>query len=211
MNAGLTSERVYEGLRQRILDREFRPGDRLDPSALAEVLNSSVTPVRDALHNLTGAGLVETRTSEGFHLPHIDEPGLQDLYAWNAEILSLALRSRRAADEPAGCRSKLDDLLAAAGGDAAAASAELFARIAERSSNIEHHRAVRSANDRLHAARLAESRVLAGIEEELADLCEAAGEGAAAKLRKLITAYHRRRRRAAAEIVRSLYRDEVRP
>src|SRR3546814_1756012 len=26
MNAGLTSERVYEGLRQRILDREFRPG-----------------------------------------------------------------------------------------------------------------------------------------------------------------------------------------
>src|SRR3546814_6150334 len=86
MNAGLTSERVYEGLRQRILDREFRPGDRLDPSALAEVLNSSVTPVRDALHNLTGAGLVETRTSEGFNLPQIDEPGLQDLYAWNAEI-----------------------------------------------------------------------------------------------------------------------------
>src|SRR3546814_13388339 len=83
---------------------------------------------------------LETRTSEGFHLPHIDEPGLQDLYAWNAEILSLALRSRRAADEPAGCRSKLDDLLAAAGGDAAAASAELFARIAERSSTIEHHR-----------------------------------------------------------------------
>src|SRR3546814_20965129 len=125
MNAGLTSERVYEGLRQRILDREFRPGDRLDPSALAEVLNSSVTPVRDALHNLTGAGLVETRTSEGFHLPHIDEPGLQDLYAWHAEILSLALRSRRAADDPTGCRPNLIELLAPAGGEAAPAAAGL--------------------------------------------------------------------------------------
>src|SRR3546814_6360577 len=117
MKAGLPSVRFYEGLRQRILDREFRPGDRLDPSALAEVLNCSFTPVPDALHNLPGAGLGETRSSEGFHLPHIDEPGLQDLYAWNAEILSRAFRSRRAADEPAGCRSKLDDLLAAAGGD----------------------------------------------------------------------------------------------
>src|SRR3546814_6428260 len=77
MNAGLTSERVYEGLRQRILDREFRPGDRLDPSALAEVLNSSVTPVREELHNLTGAGLVATRTSEGLHLPNITENGHQ--------------------------------------------------------------------------------------------------------------------------------------
>ena len=210
MNAGLTSERVYEGLRQRILAREFRPGDRLDPSALAEVLNSSVTPVRDALHNLTGAGLVETRTSEGFHLPHIDEPGLQDLYAWNAEILSLALRSGRAAAEPAVSRLKFDDMMAAAGGDLATASAELFAGIAERSSNIEHHRAVRSANDRLHAARHAESRVLSGIDEELAALCEGLDEGAAAEHRKLITAYHRRRRRAAAEIVRSLYRDDVR-
>src|SRR3546814_11150036 len=100
MNAGLTSERVYEGLRQRILDREFRPGDRLDPSALAEVLNSSVTPVRDALHNLTGAGLVETRTREDFHLPHTDENDLQEAYACNADILPVALRSRRAAHAP---------------------------------------------------------------------------------------------------------------
>src|SRR3546814_13888733 len=126
MNAGLTSERVYEGLRQRILDREFRPGDRLDPSALAEVLNSSVTPVRDALPNLTGAGLVDTRTSEGFHLPHTDEPVLQALYAWHAENLSLALPARRAADDPAGCRPNLAALLDAPGGDAGAGAGAVF-------------------------------------------------------------------------------------
>ncbi|MGK4455738.1 GntR family transcriptional regulator, partial [Klebsiella pneumoniae] len=59
MNSGPTAERVHEALKRRIMGREFRPGDRLDPAVLAAPLSSSVTPVRDALHLLTGEGLVE--------------------------------------------------------------------------------------------------------------------------------------------------------
>ena len=74
MNSGATAERVHEVLKTRIMGREFRPGDRLDPAVLAAPLGASVTPVRDALHLLTGEGLVETRTSGGFHVPALDEP-----------------------------------------------------------------------------------------------------------------------------------------
>ncbi|QCI78807.1 GntR family transcriptional regulator [Hankyongella ginsenosidimutans] len=44
---------------------------KLEPAGLAAELNSSVTPVRDALHRLAGERLVESWTSEGFHLPHV--------------------------------------------------------------------------------------------------------------------------------------------
>src|SRR3546814_2721046 len=93
MNSGHTAERVYDAIKQRIMAHEFRPGDRLDPAVLAELLASSVTPVRDALHMLAGEGLVEARTSGGFHLPSIDEPGLEDLYAWAGEVAALAIRA----------------------------------------------------------------------------------------------------------------------
>src|SRR3546814_94230 len=66
---------------------------RSDPAVLAELLASRVTPVRDALHMLAGEGLVEARTSGGFHLPSIDEPGLEDLYAWAGEVAALAIRA----------------------------------------------------------------------------------------------------------------------
>src|SRR3546814_5703166 len=91
MNSGHTAERVYDAIKQRIMAHEFRPGDRLDPAVLAELLASSVTPVRHALHMLAGEGLVEARTSGGFHLPSIDEPGLEDLRseAHTSELQSL--------------------------------------------------------------------------------------------------------------------------
>lgn len=47
MNSGPTAERVHEALKRRIMGREFRSGDRLDPAVLAAPLSSTVTPARD--------------------------------------------------------------------------------------------------------------------------------------------------------------------
>ena len=206
MNAGATSGRVYDTLKQRILNREFRPGDRLDPAALSETLNSSVTPVRDALHALKGEALVETRLSEGFYLPHVDAPGLQDLYAWSAEILGLALRDW----DPASAATSAEPTLSSTPAASAQLVAELFARIAQRSRNIEHRRAIGSTNDRLHAARLAESKVISGISQEVTSIQNALVGGPKADLRSMLSAYHRRRHHAAAEIIRTLYRNGTR-
>lgn len=204
MNSGATSGRVYDGLKRRILEREFRPGDRLDPTALSETLNSSVTPVRDALHSMKGEGLIETRLSEGFYLPHVDAPGLQDLYAWTADVLGLALKHWQPRSTDGDGTPPVREIVAA---ETAPANAALFARIAGQSSNLEHRRAIASANDRLHAARLAESKVMTGIQEELAAITAALAGGLKGDLRGLLSAYHRRRHRAAAEIIRTLYRN----
>lgn len=200
MNSGPTSERVYTTLKRLILERRFRPGERLDPARLGEALSSSVTPVRDALHVLVGEGLVGTRTSEGFQLPLIDEPALQDLYAWNAQLLLLAIRSWPKSKGPVTSPSVVDS------DDLAGSVGCLFETAAARSGNAEHRRAILRANDRLHAVRLAETDRLTGVEAELDDLRSALDDLDSPRLRKLLAAYHRRRMRAAAEIVRSLYR-----
>lgn len=196
MNSGQTAERVYDTLKAHIRDRAFQPGTRLDPTRLAERLLSSATPVRDALNRLTGEGLVRTRTSDGFHLPAIDAPGLQDLYDWNAAVLTLALRAT-----PAGQAS----FAAPRAGSAADRIAAYFAFVAARSGNAEHARTIASLNDRLHAVRLTEGEIVADGDAETDLLVLEAAENQG-DLRRSIAAYHHRRRRVAAEIVRALYR-----
>lgn len=205
MNSGATSERVYDALKQRIMTNAFRPGDRLDPSVLAETLASSVTPVRDALHLLTGEGLVETRTSDGFHLPRVDAPALQDLYDWNADVVGLALRNPRSKPAAGG----VSTLFSEDPRDAADQAATIFTAVAHRSGNIEHRRAIASVNDRLHAARRVEHLVLDGVADELTRLKAALAAGIVGETLREIVRYHRRRQRSAAEIARTLYRDEA--
>ncbi len=201
MNAGATAERVYDAVKRRIMDHAFKPGDRLDPSVLSDALASSVTPVRDALHMLTGEGLVETRTSDGFHVPQIDEPALKDIYAWNREVIILAIRAwPHAGRGPAPIANEYAPVTQA---DAAR---DLFAKVAERSFNAEHRRAIASLNTRLHASRVVEAHALDGIDAELNAISEAFSADDRDALRRLTTLYHRRRNRAAAEIVRALYR-----
>ena len=200
MNSGATAERVHEVLKARIMGREFRPGDRLDPAVLAAPLGASVTPVRDALHLLTGEGLVETRTSGGFHVPALDEPALKDLYDWSAELLALATRRwPRPMDGVAAPDSSDDRPIAVRTG-------EVFLAIARGSPNGEHAQAVDRLNARLHAVRSVEPHVLGGADAELAAVARAATEGERDLLSRLNTSYHRRRRRSAAEIVRAVYR-----
>ncbi|MGK6321367.1 GntR family transcriptional regulator [Sphingomonas sp. DT-204] len=200
MNSGTTTERVYEALKLTIMRRGIRPGARLDPAVLAAELGSSVTPVREALHILEGEALVETRHGGGFWLPHVDEPGLRDLYAWSCDILLLAVRRMDAADGSASLAAPLDD--------PADHAARLFLRVARLSANAEHHRAMAAANDRLHAARTVEPMVIAGIPDELSAIGAALDGRDTAALRRLVVAYHRRRQRLAAEILRRLYREE---
>lgn len=201
MNSGATAERVHEALKRRIMSREFRPGDRLDPAVLAAPLSSSVTPVRDALHLLTGEGLVETRTSGGFHIPALDEPALKDLYDWSAQLLALATRGWPRPDAAAIAQGSGQDDRSIADRTAA-----VFLSIARRSPNGEHQRAVDRLNARLHAIRTVEPQVLDQVEEELAAVVSAVAKGARDTLRRLSTSYHRRRRRVAADIVRAVYR-----
>lgn len=198
MNSGPTPERVYGALKARVLSGGFAPGARLDPAVLASDFSSSVTPIREALHILTGERLVQSRTADGFHLPNLTVPDLEDRYALCMDLLLLTLR-RNATKRRSPSTSE-----AVRTGHPADRVAALFAAIAGGSSNGEHPALVKAVGDRLHAARIVEPDVLPDVEEELAGLTGAIADPVA--LRKAIVAYHRRRHRSASLIVRALHR-----
>ena len=92
-----TFERVYAAIKEQLRRGFYRPGDRLEPALLSDQHNASVTPVRDALHRLTGERLVEAPRHEGFRVPVITEGMLRHLYAWHRDLLFLAILNRRPA------------------------------------------------------------------------------------------------------------------
>ncbi|MGY2736613.1 GntR family transcriptional regulator [Sphingomonas sp. UYP23] len=199
MNSGATAERIYDSIKRALLEHEFRPGDRLDPALLADTLSSSVTPVREALNLLTGEGLIDTRKGDGFHVPGIDEPGACDLYDYNEQLLVLALRCwPKLVPSPTG--------LTIPDTGPVDRTTFLFAHIARRSGNAEHASAIQSVSDRLTAMRHIEVGLLANIDEELAAIADCLQRDDRSGLRRVLAAYHRRRRRVAAAIVRGLYR-----
>lgn len=59
------SDRVYRALRAHILEGRFGHGERLSIKSLAERLQVSVTPVRDALRHLAADGLVQITARRG--------------------------------------------------------------------------------------------------------------------------------------------------
>ena len=92
MNSGAVAERVYGAVKRRIMSGVIRHGERIDMATLAQELDSSATPVRDALHLLVGERLIETRAGDGFQVPQLDAPALNDLYQWNMDVLLQLLR-----------------------------------------------------------------------------------------------------------------------
>jgi DNA-binding GntR family transcriptional regulator len=200
VNAGATEERVYSALKSRIMDRIVRPGQRLDVTTLADDLAASATPVREALHQLLGEGLVETRRAGGFYLPAWDEPALRDCYAWSAEVVRLALRHPAAA--------QITQPPAESGLEYADRTGALFSAIAARSPNAEHGAAIERLNARLHAVRSVEPLVLTDANAETSVLTSALAADEVRALRRLNAAYHYRRARHAAAIVRAVYRSD---
>ena len=94
MSPGATMERVYIDLKVRIMSGAYPPGTRLDPRQLARALGASATPVRDALHRLSGERIVDSWHQEGFRQPLLAEADLVELYEWGGMLLALALKGR---------------------------------------------------------------------------------------------------------------------
>jgi len=197
MNAGQTSERVYDALKQRLMTGEFRPGARLDPNMLAASMSSSVTPVRDALHRLIGERIIETHTSTGFHLATLYEPDLRDLFTWNARLLLEAMRWWRT---PSSATA-----LPPASASRVQATRALFAHFGNLSASREISSAIEATSDRLGAVREIEAKVIDLPSDELVRFAIAFGAGRAAIIRE-VRAYHRRRLNAVPALVTALHR-----
>jgi DNA-binding GntR family transcriptional regulator len=198
MSPGTTFERVYRALKEQLGSGRFRPGDPLEPRALSDALNSSITPVRDALHRLVGERLVESPRGSGFRTPIVTELALRNLYAWNQTLLLIGVAGP--ARGPTGWGGFLENLPS----PTPRRIETLFAAIAGRSGNPEHVEAIAALSDRLRPTRVAESTVLDKIEDELARMELQLACGDVQALKRSIRAYHRRRARSAAPLVAEL-------
>lgn len=67
------SERAYDWLRARIVGREYHAGHRLVLATIADELEMSVVPVREAIRRLEAEGLVSFERNVGARVAYVDE------------------------------------------------------------------------------------------------------------------------------------------
>lgn len=161
MSPGGTMMRVYDGLKARVITGEFPPGQRLDPGRLATELDASATPVRDALHRLTGERLIDSFQHEGFRQPQILEPVIRDLYHWCGEVMTIVGRAAAASLAPPA------RLTPSPHAPYAERLATCFQTIALSSPNAEHRFVLDNLSDRLMLYRSAEPSIFDTAQAEL--------------------------------------------
>lgn len=81
-----SSHDIHAQIRDRICLLEYRPGDILRETELAEEFGVSRTPVREALQRLAIEGLAEVRNGIGTIVTELDFDELQEIYKVRTEM-----------------------------------------------------------------------------------------------------------------------------
>ena len=84
-------EFAYSILRKRAIDFEFKPGERLNESALTRELAISRTPLREALNRLVAEGFITFELGKGFFCRPLSPQKIQDLYQIRSALETEAL------------------------------------------------------------------------------------------------------------------------
>ncbi len=84
--------RVYNQIRNDILNGVYEPGESLVETKLSEELGVSRTPVREALRQLELEGLVQSVPNKGVTVKGVSQQDIQDIYTIRMLIEGLAAR-----------------------------------------------------------------------------------------------------------------------
>jgi DNA-binding GntR family transcriptional regulator len=85
------AEKAFVALHDAIVIGELKPGERLPIEELAEVLDMSPMPVREALRRLDAAGLVENVPHRGARITELSIDDLYDVYQARLALEPLAV------------------------------------------------------------------------------------------------------------------------
>lgn len=83
-------ESAYLQLQQWIIDGTLQPGEKLVDTELAQALNLSRTPIREALQLLEAQGFVEMFPGKATRVTHVDKEDLKNLLPPLAALQALA-------------------------------------------------------------------------------------------------------------------------
>jgi DNA-binding GntR family transcriptional regulator len=80
-------DQVYDVLKERVLDRTYEPGAKLNVDALARELSVSTTPIRESLGRLVAEGLARAEPYVGFFVADMPSRDYyEQLYAFRLVI-----------------------------------------------------------------------------------------------------------------------------
>ena len=86
------TDQVLREIREAIRCGKLKPGDRLIEMQLAEEMQISRFPIREALRYLEKEGLVETIPFKGSHVAQFTEKDMEELYSLRSSLEELAVR-----------------------------------------------------------------------------------------------------------------------
>lgn len=86
------SERLGELIEERIVTGVYPPGTRLDEQDLADTFGVSRTPVREALIQLSSAGLIEIKPRRGATVPEVGADRVCEMFEVMAELEAMCGR-----------------------------------------------------------------------------------------------------------------------
>jgi DNA-binding GntR family transcriptional regulator len=84
------TERAYTEIRRRILENELSAGTQVLEQELAEMLEMSRTPVREAMVRLADEGMVEVRPRHGMRVLPISADDMREIYDVLTALESMA-------------------------------------------------------------------------------------------------------------------------
>src|SRR5512139_1624509 len=84
--------RIYEHLREQLLNGEIPPGQHLIEAKVAKDLGTSRTPVREALHSLELEGLIESIPRVGYIVKPTSEQEVEEICEIRMAIEGVAIR-----------------------------------------------------------------------------------------------------------------------
>lgn len=119
-------EQIKDRILAQILAGDYRSGDRLVELRIAEEMQTSQAPVREALRALEALGVVESKRNKGTRVRSITGAELREMYDVRAQIEGYAteLAARAGAPSKSALNALLRDMRAAARSDNAAAFLE---------------------------------------------------------------------------------------
>jgi DNA-binding GntR family transcriptional regulator len=74
------SDHVYEALREKILDCDLTPGQRLAVDEIAQQLGVSRTPVKEALSRLVAEGLIKIQPRRGTFVSDVNAVDIREVF-----------------------------------------------------------------------------------------------------------------------------------
>ena len=85
-------DRAFRQIREAIRRGKLKPGDRLVETQLAQEMQISRFPIREALRYLEKEGLVEAKPFKGTYVAQLTEQDMEELYSLRSAIEELAVR-----------------------------------------------------------------------------------------------------------------------